>query len=128
MRQLRTTRVRRTPRGGRLRRVPRGAKRSGSWSPRRVTVLEDPLRVLFLDAKRAQSVRQGLLPDHVPGLVVQELLHDQRSLPRILNGKLGPIERSVVLVQLRRGVVLFLRVVESSEVDAERCEGVPELR
>src|SRR5437899_12437033 len=74
-------------------------------------VSENPLRVLFLDSEGPQGVRQGLLANHVPGLVVEKLFHLEGRLPRILNGKLGPVERGVLLVQLRRGVVLFLRVV-----------------
>src|SRR5256712_269823 len=128
LRQLRTTRVRRAHRGRRLRRMPRGPKRAGSWRPRRVTVSEDPLRILFLDSQGAQRVCQGLLTNHVPGLVVEKLCHLEGRLPRILNGKLRPVERSVLLVQLGRGIVLFLRVVEASEVDAEGGEGIPELR
>src|SRR5213594_5116449 len=91
-------------------------------------VSENPFRVLFLDSEGPQRVCQCLLADHVPGLVVEKLFHLEGSLPRILNGKLGPVERSVLLVQLRGGVVLFLRVVEASEVVAEGSEGVPELR
>src|SRR2546429_5249947 len=91
-------------------------------------VSENPFRVLFLDSEGPQRVCQRLLADHVPGLVVEKLFHLEGSLPRILNGELGPVEGSVLLVQLRGGVVLFLRVVEASEIDAERGEGIAELR
>src|SRR5437870_12846924 len=108
--------------------MSRGPQGPGSGRPSRVTVSEDPLRILFLDPEGPQRVRQRLLANHVPGPVVEKLLHHDGRLPRILNGELGPVERGVLLVQLRGGVVLFLGVVEASEIDAERGEGVPELR
>src|SRR3989442_3133041 len=88
-------------------------------SASRKTVSEDPLGVIFFDPEGPQGVGQRLLADHVPGLVVEKLFHLEGRLPRILNRELGPVKRRVLLVQLRRGVVLFLRVVEASEVHAE---------
>src|SRR5207248_10924140 len=48
--------------------------------------------------------------------------------PGILDGELRPIERSVLVVELRRGIVLLLRLVEPAEVDAEGGEGIAVLR
>src|SRR5207247_4613136 len=42
----------------------------------------------------------------------------------ILDRELGPVERRILFVQPRRGVVLLLRIVETSQVDAERSERV----
>src|SRR3989440_8286904 len=108
--------MRRAYRRGGLRRMSGGPPGPRSGRPSRVTVSEDPLRVLFLDPEGPQCVRQRLLANHVPGLVVEKLLHHEGRLPRILNRKLGPVEGSVLLVQFRGGVVLFLRVVEASEI------------
>src|SRR3989304_1043017 len=73
--------------------------------------VEGALRVFSLEAEGLQRIRQGLRADHVPRLVVEELLHDHGRLPGILNRELGPVEGGVVLVELRGRIVLFLRLV-----------------
>src|SRR3990172_346588 len=85
--------------------------------------LEEALRVFSLEAEGLQRIRQGLRADHVPRLVVEELLHDHGRLPGILNRELGPVEGGVVLVELRGRIVLFLRLVEPAERSEERRVG-----
>src|SRR3990170_3332085 len=90
--------------------------------------LEEALRVFSLEAEGLQRIRQGLRADHVPRLVVEELLHDHGRLPGILDRELGPVEGGVVLLELRGRIVLFLRLVEPAEVHAKRRESIAVLR
>src|SRR3972149_7036175 len=103
------------------------AASSGSLS-RGLTRSQDALRVVLLDGQRPERIREGLPPNHVPRLVIEELLHDERRLPRIPDREFGPVVRRVVLVLLGGAIVVLLGLVEPSEVHAEGRDRVQVLR